>query len=239
MPKRVCPGVFFDPPETLPRGRHGLPREAVHAAQRERVMSAFTELMADRGWAGVRVNDIATRAGVSLEAFYELYEDKQACAFAAYDRFIEVLVRRVAASLPPAKDWRQFVHGEVEAYFSALSADPVVARAILLEMDALGAEARRRRRHSLMRFAVVSHNAETALRKIDKQLVGMPLHIHLAHIYAVRQLACDALDDHAVPDFDAMAPDLVDWIVTAAYGGRPRKPAPRRKAAVRARPGRA
>jgi len=87
MTARVRPGVFFDPPADLPRGRHQLSRQQVQDAQRVRLMVAFTELLADRGYAGVRIGDIASRATVSSQSFYELFASKEACAVAAAAHF--------------------------------------------------------------------------------------------------------------------------------------------------------
>jgi hypothetical protein len=56
MTAHVRPGVFFDVPAALPRGRHQLSRGQVRDAQRQRLMIAFTELLADRGYAGVRIH---------------------------------------------------------------------------------------------------------------------------------------------------------------------------------------
>lgn len=219
MTARVRPGVFFDSPAALPRGRHQLLREEVRGAQRERLMSAFTELLADRGYANVRISDIAKRAGVSHDAFYDLFTDKEGCAFAAYDRFIEVLVGRVAEGLASSESWRDFVKAELNGYLGTLAADPVAARAFQLEMDSVGAEARRRRREALERFAEVSWQAQEELRKTDPLLKPLPQRLHLAAIYGVRQIACDALDMTAKPDLNALIPDLLDWIVAAWYGG--------------------
>lgn len=58
---RITEGVFFTTPPDLPRGRHELSRDDVLTAQRERLMIATTELMADSGYQGVGVRQIAKR----------------------------------------------------------------------------------------------------------------------------------------------------------------------------------
>src|ERR1700730_331257 len=63
MAAQVREGLFFSTPAVLPRGRHGLPRDQVVAAQRERLMAAMTVLMADLGYEHVRVGDVASEAG--------------------------------------------------------------------------------------------------------------------------------------------------------------------------------
>jgi hypothetical protein len=79
-------GVFFSPRSDLPRGRHALDRDTVREAQCERVMTAFTELVADRGLAAVSVTDVVAHAGVSRSAFYACFDDLAGCADAAYER---------------------------------------------------------------------------------------------------------------------------------------------------------
>jgi AcrR family transcriptional regulator len=114
---RLRPGAFFDPPADLPRGRHQLSREQIQGAQRVRVMMAFTELLADNGYAGVRVSDIARRAAVSSQSFYEVFESKEACALAAYDHFIEVLAQRASFAGDPvaARAYCQYDNGALFA----------------------------------------------------------------------------------------------------------------------------
>jgi AcrR family transcriptional regulator len=219
MTAHVKPGVFFDQPDALPRGPHQLPREQVQNAQRQRLMMAFTELLADRGYPGVRIIDIAKRAGVSNDAFYDVFTNKEACACAAHDRFVEVLGSAAyGAVVGESKTWREFVQASVSGYLHALEADPVVARAFQLEMDGIGVTARQRRRNALVAFAEVRLRAQEQLRKTDPLLKQHPLIVHLGSVYAVRQLACDALEAEREPDFAKLVPDLVNWIVAAWYG---------------------
>ncbi|WP_320672133.1 TetR/AcrR family transcriptional regulator [Patulibacter defluvii] len=216
----VHPGVFFDPPVALPRGRHRLPRTAVLAAQRERLMVAFTELLADRGFAAVAVADVARRAGVSRSAFYVAFADKQACAFAAYDRFIEVLLAEVRDALATTGSVDEVLGAAIGAYFSTLRRDLVVGRAFQVEIDAVGPAARERRRRSLDRFAAALRDRHRRLRDADPRLPDVGHVAFVGLIYAVRQLACDLLEREADPDFDALLPELRPWIA-AGFGPRP------------------
>lgn len=219
MATRVREGLFFSTPAVLPRGRHGLPRDQVVAAQRERLMAAMTVLMADLGYERVRVGDVAGEAGVSRAAFYECFPDKQSCAFAAYDRFIEVLLGRVAAALDPTKDVEDYVVTLLEGYLGTLEDDPVVGRAFQLEMDAVGAVARRRRREALDPFAEVIGRHHELLSAGDPTLKPLPRLAYRGIVYGVRQIASDALDGHDEPDLRSLIPDLTCWIL-AAFRGR-------------------
>ncbi len=213
----VRPGVFFDPPAVLPRGRHRLSREQVQGVQRMRLMVAFTELIAANGYAGVPVGDIAGRANVSSASFYELFASKEACALAAYDHFIGVLAQRAPLDLASSESWREYIQAVLRGFFGALAADPVVARAFMLEIDAAGAPARERRREAVTRLAEVSVIAQEALRKKDPLLKRRSFSVHLTLLYGVRQVTCDVLETTDSPDFEELIPALLDWIVAGWY----------------------
>jgi AcrR family transcriptional regulator len=207
----VRSGVFFEVPVVLPRGRHGLAREQVLAAQRERLMASMTELMAAHGYREVKVGEVAARAGVSRAAFYDCYADKEACAFAAYDRFIEVLLGRLAATERP-EYWDGYMTTLLEAYLGTLQQDLVVARAFQVEMDAVGREARERRRSALVRFAEFVRGEHERLAAGDPRLRPLPASAYLGVVYAARQIASDALDAEPQPDLLSLVPELGDWM---------------------------
>jgi AcrR family transcriptional regulator len=231
MLARVRDGVFFQVPDALPRGRHGLGREQVLAVQRERLQVSLTELMAAHGYRAVKVGDVASRAGVSRAAFYECFEDKEACAFAAYDRFIEVLLGRLAGTEPPER-WDGYMRVLLESYLGTLQQDLVVARAFQVEMDAVGREARERRRVALVRFAEFLRSQRERLASDEAGLVPLPSSAYLGAVYAARQIASDALDAEERPDLLGLAPELADWMGELLG---PRRPESDRRQASRRR----
>src|SRR5439155_297556 len=60
----------------LPSGRHDLPREVVESSQRERILDATAEIVAEKGLAALTIPEIASRANVSHETFYEMFKTK-------------------------------------------------------------------------------------------------------------------------------------------------------------------
>ena len=181
-------------------------------------MSAFTELVADRGLAEVSVTDVVAHAAVSRAAFYACFDDLAGCADAAYERFISVLLTRLAQAMDPTEHWHAFIESAVRAYLEALQADPVVARAMQLEMDAAGAPARLRRRRALTQIADVIAARHAELRQEDRSIGSLPDEAFLGMVYAVRQLACDALDVDAEPDLLALVAPTLHWIAAAVRG---------------------
>ena len=227
-------GVFFDLPEPLPRGQHGLTREQVRGAQRERLLRAFTELLAEVGYERVKVSCVCERAGVSHATFYELFSGKEDCVCAAYERYIEVVWRRAETiDVGGRSTWRSFIEGSLDAYFDVLAADPVVSRGFHVEMHDIGPEAGRRQAASLHRFARVRVGTERELRKRDPLLKTRPFSVHLGSIHVQRVLAREELRSSPRPDLSKLRGELVEWLVDSWYGGEP----PREDvAAARTRP---
>src|SRR6476469_2062562 len=70
---------------TLPRGPHALPQKVVIEHQRSRLLEAAAEVVAEIGYAELRVKDMTDAAGVSRRTFYQLYDDKLECILAAHE----------------------------------------------------------------------------------------------------------------------------------------------------------
>ncbi len=210
---RIRDGVFFTVPEPLPRGRHQLGRTEVLSRQRERMLIAMTELLAAKGVGAVGPAEVAKRAGVSLDAFYECFEGKEQCIFSGYDRFIGVLLERLLAADVEGQTRVELVDTLLGAYIETLQSDLVVARAYQMEIDTLGPEARARRRNSLQLFA--DYIREVAARKEPggQPPAWIPRAAYVGMVYAARQLTSDALDLAAEPDLSGLREELRLWLV--------------------------
>ncbi|MFD7843430.1 TetR/AcrR family transcriptional regulator [Nocardia sp. NPDC059764] len=134
----------------LPRGRHGLPREHVVAAQRDRILAAMAEAMAENGYVGTPVAAVIKRAGVSRETFYEQFRSKEDCFEAAYERATELMLTGILAATGAEFDGEtrtERMERLLGAYLEALAAQPAYARVFLVEVYAAGPDAIARRTH--------------------------------------------------------------------------------------------
>lgn len=209
---RVREGVFFEPLQALPRGRHSLTSDQVQAIQRERILVAMTELMAVHGPRGFGAGEIARRAGVSLAAFYEGFESKEACAIAGYDRFIEGLFNSMNAVDVGDKTRSELVCGLIRAYLETLQSDLVVARAYQVRIDELGAAVRERRRNSLQLFAHHLWGVSSDDSPAGRGPEALPWSAYIGIIYTTRQLASDLLETEEEPDLLELSDELAIWV---------------------------
>jgi AcrR family transcriptional regulator len=144
-------------PDRLPRGPHGLSREEVELSQRERLLRATTEAVADLGYVKATVAEILARAGVSRATFYQLFRDKEDCFQAAYEANAALVARVMALELERVRaggedDPLARLDRVLGVYLAALREAPALARVFLVEVYAAGPAAIEQRRRSLEQF---------------------------------------------------------------------------------------
>ena len=138
--------------DKLPRGRHGLSPQYVARHQRERLLEAMIEVVAQRGYAEAAVADVLERSGVSRKTFYEQFTSKEDCFLEAYDGLIDSLERDIARNADPALPWHERVRAAMQTLLEGLSRHPDRARVGLVEMLAAGPRALERYDGAVRRF---------------------------------------------------------------------------------------
>jgi AcrR family transcriptional regulator len=142
----------------VPTGRHGLPADVVAEHQRERLLVATIELVAERGYQGTTIDQIVKAAKVGYVAFYELFAGKEECFLAAFDRIVAELDTALVAAVPEQAPWPEQICAAITALIDLVAADPVAARVGLVEVLAAGPAA-------LARYQVALDTAIPKLRE--------------------------------------------------------------------------
>jgi AcrR family transcriptional regulator len=160
-----------DDRRALPRGPHGLSREEVELSQRERLLQATTEVVAEQGYVKTTVADILGRAGVSRATFYQLFRDREDCFQAAYRANADLVAAVMAGELERVRasgelDPLERLDRVLGVYLTALRNAPALARVFLVEVYAAGPAAIEQRRDSLEQFVDIvaeTHRGETGV----------------------------------------------------------------------------
>ncbi len=154
----------------LPRGPHQLSRDEVRRSQRERLLAAMTEAVAEKGYANTVVADVVARSGVSRATFYQLFRDKDDCFRAAYESHAELVATVMTAGLEQLRQSDEAPLDKLDRvlslYLASLASAPALARVFLVDVYAAGPKLIEQRRRSLELFVDVvaaTHDGEDGL----------------------------------------------------------------------------
>jgi AcrR family transcriptional regulator len=198
----------------LPRGPHALPQEVVEAHQRERLLAAVPPVIAEKGYANLTVKDLIDRAGVSRRTFYQLFDDKLDCVFAAHHAAFSRLNNIVVDACAAEKDWPDGVVAAIRGALEFATRAPDEMRLILVSSQASEPALARRGRAShdqlagLLRSGRQRHEtAGTALPSVEQAIVGAAMSL------VADRLLADEVD--RIPD---LAPELTEIVLTPYLG---------------------
>ncbi len=134
LPGRATRSALPEPAPKLTRG-------TVAQEQRRRIRRATGELVAKRGYSGVSVELITKRARVSFKTFYKLYSNKEEAFADLFDTALAATEAQVRGALEASDlDWPGQVALAMRTFFEAILAEPLIARALLVEGPTAGPE---------------------------------------------------------------------------------------------------
>ncbi len=137
----------------MPPGRHLVPRDFVVQSQRERMLMATAELVAERGYQKTTIELIAKTARVALSTFYEQFSSKEECVLAAFDETVDSAAEVFAELLDSEQPWAEQISAALEIFLEMVGNEPARARLVIVESQAAGGEALRRYQAMLERVA--------------------------------------------------------------------------------------
>lgn len=198
----------------LPAGRHGLPREFIAQNQRERIITALVDTVAERGYNATTVAHITKAASVSRRTFYEHFADKEACFLAAYEMVADHIRDSMRAAAESFSEWPQQVRAALATMLRFLAAEPELARLCMIEPVAAGGEVATRYRATMQDFVEIlkagrpQHTGERPLPDATEEtLVGGIVSLIVREISAGR-----------TKELEKLLPDLVELILAPYLG---------------------
>ncbi|HEU4943871.1 MAG TPA: TetR/AcrR family transcriptional regulator [Solirubrobacterales bacterium] len=199
----------------LPAGRHGLPREFIVQNQRERIITALVDTVAERGYNATTVAHITKAASVSRRTFYEHFADKEACFLAAYEMVADHIRDSMRVAAEAFDDWPQQVRAALATMLRFLAGEPELARLVMIEPVAAGGEIAARHRASMQGFVEIlkagrpEHSGDRPLPEATEEtLVGGILSLIVREISAGK-----------AKELEKLLPDLVELTLAPYLGG--------------------
>jgi AcrR family transcriptional regulator len=198
----------------LPAGRHGLPPELIAQNQRERMITALADTVAEHGYNATTIANITEAAGVSRRTFYEQFPSKEACFLAAYDLVAEHILGSMRAAAESFDSWPQQVRAALATGLRFLAGEPELARLTVIEPVSAGGAIAARHRESL--GALVGLLKETRPeRPADKPL---PEATEEAIVGGILSLLSREINAGRAKQLEKLLPDLVELVLTPYLG---------------------
>ncbi len=196
----------------LPTGTHGLDPELVKRDQRERLQNAMVELIASKGYPGVRIVDLAKLAHVSQPTFYNLYADKEDLFLSAYDKILGRVGHTVLEAYNADSSHEQRLTGAMRAWTELAAADPEETSLLVLGAFGAGSQALTRRRRVLEGLEHSIHASREGGPRIDDgpSAAGGDLTVK-AILGGIREVTATRLRTGRADELPALADELTAW----------------------------
>jgi AcrR family transcriptional regulator len=201
----------------LPSGRHDLPRQFIVKNQRERIVDATAAIVAEKGLAGLTIPEIARRANVSHQTFYEMYPTKDDAFLGAQKVGLhQALGVAVQAYEAQGEDWPMGVAAGIRALLDYLASEPAHAHLTVVDTFAaspLAIEIRDTGMHAFAAYLQPGYHYAPSSRSVPgiapEAIAGgiwQVLHNHIEH--------------ERVQDIAELAPQLVYVALAPFIGGK-------------------
>jgi AcrR family transcriptional regulator len=187
---RLIPGAALaEAPETagatavrLPPGRHGLPADLVRAHQRQRLLEAAADALAEQSYGRLTAARVTELAGVSSRTFYQHFEDLWACLLAAYETEAGHLCTKIesACAAQSTEDRQGRARAAIGAALNFLAEEPAVVRLLSAEPPPQVAALSAARRDLVERLGtmlrdLIEADGPTLLPGLERRLIGAAL----------------------------------------------------------------
>lgn len=174
-------------------------------SQRERLLDAAVDVVAEKGYPATTIADLTKEAGISRTTFYEMFPDKEACFLAAYDAAADVLARRVLGAFEAEEGWPARARAGLEALLESLAEEPGLARLALVDVGAAGPAAQRRYRAALQRMTPLFEEG----RDFAPEGRRLPANTSRMAIGAVVGLIADEIEAGRTEELPTLLPEIL------------------------------
>jgi len=139
--------AYSQPPTQLRRPRSRPPEAIDRGAYdpAERILRALAAVVAEKGYQAMTVNDVASRASISLSTFYSHFADKEEAMLAAVDSGSAQMLATTLPAFRRASDWTHAVRGSLGAMFAFCAAEPDFTKLGAIDVYAAGPRVLERR----------------------------------------------------------------------------------------------
>ncbi len=191
-------------------------RETAKVAQRERILRATGELVAKRGYGDVTVELIVKRARVSYKTFYKHFANKEDCFVQLFDVATATTRAAVTKALAarPEVPWPQQVAIALRVLFGRIVAEPLLARATIVEAPTVGPAIIDRYEESMKSLSPLLRRG----REYSPEAEGLPAALEDTLAGGVLWSAYQRLIVGEVDRIEALVPEAIEFVLRPYVG---------------------
>lgn len=198
----------------MPPGRHLIPSDFVSQNQRERMLLATAELVAERGYQKTTIELIAKTSRVALVTFYEHFASKEECFLAAFDESVAAAKEVFAELLDPERAWPEQISTGLEVFLEMVVKEQARAKLCIVEAQAAGSA-------SLARYQAMLESVAPKLREgrdLNPRASRLPDGLEVAIAGGIAWLVHQRLVADDVDELKALLPEMLQVTLTPYIG---------------------
>jgi AcrR family transcriptional regulator len=180
------------------------------------MLEAMVRVAAAKGYEATTVADVIEAAAVSRETFESTFVGKAGCFLEAYDAVIDVLVAHVSTAFESTvgQPWQDRIVAALRALVDLLASEHDIARMAMVEVTAVGEDARIRYRAALGRFTYFLEEGRSA----SEQGEELPADTARFAIGGATSMIFDEVRAGRGPELRRILPDLVFAVLMPYLG---------------------
>jgi AcrR family transcriptional regulator len=182
-------------------------RDAVSRNQRARMYGGMIEAVSVHGYPQTTVAHVIGYAGVSRRAFYEQFDNKEACFLATYDIVVARARKLVLDAWARERGWANRLHGACKALLDDVAEQPKGPRLVLVDSLGIGPRARERMTLASQTFERVIALAFQA-HPDGEELAPLTAR---AIVAGIRHVAFTRMYEQRESELYALTDELLDW----------------------------
>jgi AcrR family transcriptional regulator len=198
----------------MPPGRHLVPSDFVAQNQRERMLLAMAELVAERGYQKTTIELIAKTSRVALVTFYEHFSSKEECFLAAFDESAAAAKEVFAELLDFEQPWQEQISAGLEIFLEMVVKEQARAKLCIVEAQAAGTA-------SLARYQGLLESVAPKLREgrdFNPRSSRLPDGLEVAIAGGIVWLVHQRLIADDVEDLMSLLPEMLQVTLTPYIG---------------------
>ena len=198
----------------LPPGRHLIPSDFVSQNQRERMLLATAELVAERGYQKTTIELIAKTSRVALVTFYEHFSSKEDCFLAAFDESVAAAGEVFAELLNQEEPWQEQISSGLEIFLEMVVREEARAKLCIVEAQAAGSA-------SLARYQAMLESVAPKLREgrdFNPRASRLPDGLEVATAGGIAWLVHQRLIAGEADKLKALLPEILQVTLTPYVG---------------------